>query len=112
MPRIATADRDELDALREFIRRRHRGILITTRSDGRPQSSPVACGVDLDGRIVVSTYPSRAKTGNARSNPDVWFCILSDGRNGPFLYIDGTGEVLDMPDALDGLIEYYRCISG
>jgi PPOX class probable F420-dependent enzyme len=112
MPRFATADRVDLAALLEFIRPRHRGILITTRSDGRPQSSPVACGVDLDGRIVVSTYPSRAKAGNARRNPDVSFCILSDDWDGPYVHIDGTAEVLDMPDALDGLVEYYRCIAG
>jgi PPOX class probable F420-dependent enzyme len=112
MPRTATADRVELPALLEFIRPRHRGILITTRSDGRPQSSPVACGVDLDGRIVVSTYPARAKARNARRNPDVSFCILSDDWNGPYVHLDGTAEVLDMPDALDGLVEYYRCIAG
>jgi PPOX class probable F420-dependent enzyme len=112
MPRTATADRVEFPALLEFIRPRHRGVLITTRSDGRPQSSPVACGVDREGRIVVSTYPSRAKTRNARRNPLVSFCILSDDWNGPYVHIDGTAEVLDMPDALDGLVEYYRCISG
>jgi PPOX class probable F420-dependent enzyme len=112
MPRIATADRVELPALLEFIRPRHRGVLITTRSDGRPQSSPVACGVDRDGRIVVSTYPSRAKARNARRDPHVSFCILTDDWNGPYVHIDGTAEVLDMPAALDGLVEYYRCIAG
>jgi PPOX class probable F420-dependent enzyme len=112
MPRTATADRVELPALLDFIRPRHRGILITARSDGRPQSSPVACGVDVDGRIVVSTYPARAKTRNARHNPLVSFCILSDDWNGPYVHIDGTAEILDMPDALDGLVEYYRCIAG
>jgi PPOX class probable F420-dependent enzyme len=112
MPRTATADRVELAALLEFIRPRHRGILITTRSDGRPQSSPVACGVDPEGRIVVSTYPARAKAVNARRNPEVSFCILSDDWNDPYVEVDGTAEVLDMPDALDALVEYYRCIAG
>jgi PPOX class probable F420-dependent enzyme len=112
MPRIATADRVALPELLEFIRPRHRGILITTRSDGRPQSSPVSCGVDGDGRIVVSTYPARAKTRNARRDPRVSFCILSDDWNGPYVHVDGSAEVLDMPDALDGLVEYYRCIAG
>ncbi|HEY1624827.1 MAG TPA: PPOX class F420-dependent oxidoreductase [Streptosporangiaceae bacterium] len=112
MPRIATADRVALPELLEFIRPRHRGILITTRSDGRPQSSPVSCGVDGDGRIVVSTYPARAKTRNARRDPRVSFCILSVDWNGPYVHVDGSAEVLDMPDALDGLVEYYRCIAG
>jgi PPOX class probable F420-dependent enzyme len=112
MPRIATADRVELAALLDFIRPRHHGILITSRADGRLQSSPVTCGVDGDGRIVVSSYPSRAKTRNARRNPRVSFCILSDDWDGAYVDVDGTAEVLDMPDALDGLVEYYRCIAG
>ena len=66
MPRIAQAERVELPELLEFIRPRHRAVLITTRSDGRPQSSPLSCGVDAVGRIVISTYPQRAKTANVR----------------------------------------------
>jgi PPOX class probable F420-dependent enzyme len=112
MPRFATADRVELPALLEFIRPRHHAILITSRADGRLQSSPVTCGVDGDGRIVVSSYPARAKTRNARRNPRVSFCILSDDWDGAYVDVDGTAEVLGMPDALDGLVEYYRCIAG
>jgi len=112
MPRTATADRVELPALLEFIRPRHHGILITTRSDGRPQSSPVSYGLDRAGRIVVSTYPARAKTRNARRDPRVSLCVLSDDWDGPYVHLDGTAQVLDMPDALDALIEYYRCIAG
>ncbi len=65
-----------------------------------------------DGRIVVSTYPSRAKTSNARRNPSVSLCVLSDEWDGPYVQVDGEAEVLDMPEALDGLVEYFRCISG
>ena len=54
-----TVDREELV---DFLRTRHRGLLATTRRDGRPQLSPVSCGVDPDGRIVIATYPQRAKT--------------------------------------------------
>lgn len=112
MPRIATAERVEYSALLEFIRPRHRAVLITTRSDGRPQTSPVTCGVDADGRIVVSTYPERAKTRNAQREPHVSLCVLSDEWDGPYVQLDGRAEVLNMPDALDGLVEYFRCISG
>ncbi|HST67274.1 MAG TPA: PPOX class F420-dependent oxidoreductase, partial [Mycobacteriales bacterium] len=61
---------------------------------------------------VVSTYPGRAKTVNARRDPRVSLCVLSDDWDGPWVQVDGTAEVLDMPDALDGLVDYYRCISG
>lgn len=112
MPRIATADKVEQSALLEFLRERHRGVLVTSRVDGSPQLSPVTCGLDAEGRIVVSTYPSRAKTRNARRNPQVSICVLSDDWNGPYVQVDGRAEVLDMPEALDGLVDYFRGISG
>ena len=112
MPQIATADRVELGALIEFLRPRHRAVLITTRADGSPVSSPVTCGVDGQGRIVISTYPQRAKTRNARRDPRVSLCVLSDDWDGPYVHVDGMAEVLDMPEALDGLVDYYRGIAG
>ncbi|WP_327588130.1 PPOX class F420-dependent oxidoreductase [Nonomuraea sp. NBC_00507] len=111
-PNIATARRVELPELLEFLRLRHHGLLSTTRTDGRPQLSPVSCGVDDGGRIVVSTYPDRAKARNARRDDRVSICVLSDDWNGPYVQVDGHAEVLDMPEALDGLVEYYRCIAG
>ncbi|PXY35450.1 PPOX class F420-dependent oxidoreductase [Prauserella flavalba] len=111
-PAIATAQRVDRAALLDFLRPRHRGVLMTTRADGSPQLSPVTCGVEESGRIVVSTYPMRAKAKNARREPRVSMCVLSDEWNGPYVQLDGTAEVLDMPDALDGLVEYFRCISG
>ena len=52
--------------LTEFIKVRHHAIVITTRKDGGPQASPVTCGVDDADRIVIATYPERAKARNAR----------------------------------------------
>ncbi|MBH0122943.1 PPOX class F420-dependent oxidoreductase [Rhodococcus sp. HM1] len=112
MPRIATAEKVDRDALLEFLRPRHRAVLATVRSDGTPQMSPVTCGVDADGHIVVSTYPARAKARNARRNPHVTLCVLSDDWNDAYVQVNGRAEVLDMPKALDGLVEYYRCIAG
>ena len=112
MPSIATADRVDRAGLLEFLGPRHRGLLVTRRADGGAQLSPVTCGVDAAGRIVVSTYPDRAKTRNARRAPEVSICVLSDDWNGPYVQVDGQAEVLDMPEALDALVEYFRCISG
>jgi PPOX class probable F420-dependent enzyme len=109
---IATTTKAERPALLEFLRTRHRGVLVTLRSSGFPQLSPVACGVDPAGRIVVSTYPDRAKAHNLRRNEQVSICVLSDDWNGPYVQVDGHAEVLDMPEALEPLVEYYRCISG
>jgi PPOX class probable F420-dependent enzyme len=98
--------------LREFLATRHHGILITRRRDGSPQSSPVACGVDASGRLVVASYPQRAKARNARRDPRVSMCVLSDDFGGAWVHVDGTAEVLDLPEALEPLVEYYRCIAG
>ena len=111
-PSIATARTVDRAELLEFLRPRHRGMLATTRRDGRPQLSPVTCGVDPEGRVVVSTYPDRAKARNARRDPRVSIVVQSDDWSGEYVQVDGTAEVLDMPDALDGLVEYFRCISG
>jgi PPOX class probable F420-dependent enzyme len=112
MSKYATADRVGRPELIEFLRTRHHGIIITSRRDGRPQVSPVSCGVDSAGRVVVSTYPDRAKARNARRNPEVTVCVLSDDFGGPYVQLDGRAEVLDVPEALDDFVEYYRCIAG
>jgi PPOX class probable F420-dependent enzyme len=113
MPRsIATNTRADRGQLLEFLRPRHHAILLTTRRDGRPQSSPNTCGLDTEGRIVISTYPERAKVHNIRRDPRVSVCVLSDEWNGPWVQVDGTAEVIDLPEALEPLVEYFRVISG
>ncbi|CAM5784812.1 PPOX class F420-dependent oxidoreductase [Cellulomonas persica] len=109
---IATTTAVSRDELLEFVRPRHHLLLVTTRADGRPQVSPVSGGVDDEGRIVVSTYPGRAKTRNAERDPRVSVCVLSDDWNGPWVQVDGTAQVLHMPEAEDALVDYYRCIAG
>ncbi|MEU4766190.1 PPOX class F420-dependent oxidoreductase [Actinosynnema sp. NPDC023794] len=112
MPRIATADSVSRDELVAFLRPRHRALLVTARADGRPQVSPVTCGVDDEGRVVVSTYPQRAKSRNARRDDRVTVCVLSDDWDGPYVQVDGRAEVLDLPEALEPLVDYYRCVAG
>jgi PPOX class probable F420-dependent enzyme len=109
---IATNTRADREELLAFLRPRHHAILMTTRRDGRPQSSPNTCGVDAEGRIVISTYPERAKAANIRRSPQVSVCVLSDEWNGPWVQVDGAAEVLDLPEALEPLVEYFRVISG
>ena len=112
MPTIARSDRVSRDEMLEFVRPRHHCLLVTSRSDGTPQISPVTSGIDAEGRLVISSYPERAKTRNAKRNPAVSACILSDEFNGAWVQLDGRAEVLDMPDALEGLVDYFRSISG
>ncbi|MGW1837998.1 PPOX class F420-dependent oxidoreductase [Streptomyces sp. BBFR2] len=111
-PSIARNTRVDLPELLEFVRPRHRAILLTRRSDGTPQGSPLTCGVDDDGRLVMSTYPERAKVHNARRAPSVSVIVLSDEWNGPWVQIDGEAEVIDTPESVEPLVEYFRNIAG
>jgi PPOX class probable F420-dependent enzyme len=112
VPNIATNTTVDLAGLLDFVRPRHRALLLTTRADGRPQASPLTCGVDSAGRLVMSTYPERAKTRNARRDPRVSVIVLSDEWNDPWVQVDGTAEVIDTPDSVEPLVEYFRVISG
>ena len=114
MPRIATNDHVDREQLLDFVRTRHHLVLVTTRADGRPQLSPVSGGVDAEGRVVVSTYPDRAKARNLRQSPEASVLVLSDEWDDAWVQLDGRAEVLDMPapEAEDALVEYSRCIAG
>lgn len=112
MPKIATADQVERAELNDFLRPRHHAVLVTTRADGSPQMSPVTCGLDTEGRIVISSYPQRVKSRNAKRNPQVSVLVLSDEFNDAYVQVDGTAEVLELPDAVEPLVEYFRVISG
>ena len=112
MPKYATANRVDRAGLEDFLRPRHRAVLLTRRSSGGLQSSPVTCGVDAEGRLVVATYPQRAKVANIRLEPAVSVCVLSDDFNGPYVHLDGTAEIVDLPEAVEPLVEYFRSVAG
>jgi PPOX class probable F420-dependent enzyme len=110
--KFATADAVDLSSLLEFIRPRHRMVLTTFRADGSLQTSPVSGGVDADGRIVIASYPQRAKSANVRRTPRASVMVLSDEFNDAYVQVDGEAEVIDLPDAVEPLVEYFRSISG
>jgi PPOX class probable F420-dependent enzyme len=102
----------DLEQAREFLRANHRAVLATARADGRPQLSPVTCGVDDAGRAIISTRETAIKTRNLRRNPAASLCVFTDGFFGQWVQVDGTAEIISLPAAMDLLIDYYRRISG
>jgi len=87
-------------------------ILLTWRRDGGVQGSPVTAGVDGEGRIVVATYPERAKSTNVARRPRASVIVLSEEFNGPWVQVDGDAELITLPDAVEPLVDYFRAISG
>lgn len=91
---VATSTRVDHEGLVAFLRPRHHWVLATRRRDGSPQMSPVTGGTTTDGRLLVATYPSRAKTRNARRDPRVSILVLSDDFGGPWVQLDGEARVV------------------
>jgi PPOX class probable F420-dependent enzyme len=102
----------ELEHAREFIRANHRAVLATTRSDGRPQLSPVTVGVDAGGRLLISTRETAMKTKNLMRDPRASLCVMNDGFFGEWVQAEGTAEIIRLPEAMELLVDYYRRIAG
>jgi PPOX class probable F420-dependent enzyme len=97
---------------RLFLRDNHRVVMSTIRMDGRPQLSPVTAAVDAEGRVIVSSRETAIKVKNLRRDPRISLCLLNDGFFGDWGQVEGTAEVVSLPDALELLVDYYRRCSG
>jgi PPOX class probable F420-dependent enzyme len=102
----------DLDAAREVIREQHHAVLATMRRDGTPQMSPVAATVDDDGRVVISSRETAVKTKNVRRDPRAWLCAFPDRFFGRWVQVEGAVEVVSLPEAMEGLVAYYRSTAG
>ena len=102
----------DIEGALRFVRENHRAILATTRRDGRPQMSPVAVGVDDDGRLLISSRETAIKVKNARRDPNVSLCVFGDAFYGPWVQVDGEVEIVSQPEAMELLVDYYRRLSG
>ena len=102
----------DTEQLIDFVRQNHRAVLATSRSDGGVQMSPVAAGADAEGRVVVSSRETAMKVLNLRKRPKAWLCVFEDGFYGKWFQAEGPVEIVSLPEAMDGLMDYYRSISG
>jgi PPOX class probable F420-dependent enzyme len=100
------------DDARAFVADHHRAVLVTRRSGGGLQTSPVLVGIDGEGRLVISTREGAYKTRNLRRDPTAVLCVFSDRFFGRWMQIEGRAQVVSLPEAMDGLVDYYRRISG
>jgi len=102
----------DIDEARAVLRTQHRAVLATRRPDGEPAMTPVLANVDDAGRVVISTRETAYKVRNLRRDPRASVCVLPDGFFGNWVQIDGTATIVELPDAMEGLVDYYRRTSG
>lgn len=102
----------DLDDARAIVAEQHHAVLATLRRDGAPQLSPILAAVDDEGRVLVSTRQGAYKVRNLRRDPRLWLCVLPDGFFGRWVQLAGTAEIVELPDAMELLVGYYRRVSG
>lgn len=100
------------DDARAFVSEHHRAVMVTRRSADGLQTSPVIVGVDDDGMLIVSSRETAYKVRNLRRDPRAAVCAFTDGFFGPWVHIDGTAEIVSLPEAMDLLVDYYRRLNG
>jgi PPOX class probable F420-dependent enzyme len=101
-----------VEQARAFIKENPRAVLATRRRDGSPQMSPVLAAVDDEGRLVISSRETAYKTKNLRRDPRAWLCFLNPGFFGEWIQVEGTAEIIPLPEAMESLVDYYRRLSG
>jgi PPOX class probable F420-dependent enzyme len=100
------------DEARDFLADHHRAVMATFRSDGRPAMSPVTVAVDDAGRVLVSTRETAMKVKHLRRDPRVALCVMNDAFYGTWAQVEGTAEIVPLPEAMDLLVDYYRRVAG
>jgi PPOX class probable F420-dependent enzyme len=101
-----------LDEARDYLRAHDRAVLATMRRDGTPQMSPVNCAVEPAGTVVVSSRETAVKTRNVRRDPRAWLCVFPDTFYGGHVQVEGNVTVVSLPEAMEGLVDYYRTLAG
>jgi PPOX class probable F420-dependent enzyme len=74
--------------------------------------SPIVAAVDDAGRVLISTRETAIKTKNLARDPRVSLCVLNDRFFGEWVQVEGTAELIHLPEAMPLLEDYYRRISG
>ena len=87
-------------------------VLTTFRAGDSLQSSPVTGGVDAAGPHRRRELSAAGESGQHPPSSRASVVVLSDEFDGPYVQVDGDAEVVDLPEAVDGLVEYYRSVAG
>ncbi|MPY94804.1 MAG: TIGR03618 family F420-dependent PPOX class oxidoreductase [Acidimicrobiia bacterium] len=95
----------------EYVAANDRAVLATLRRDGSPQQSPVTVAV-ADGAVVLSTRETAFKVKNLRRDPRAWLCVFPERWLGRWAQLTCRAEITSLPDAMDGLVDYYRQLRG
>jgi PPOX class probable F420-dependent enzyme len=103
---------DIYDAQR-FLQQNHRACIAVRQKDGWPQMTFVSPGIDAEGRVIITSRGRTYKVKHLRRDPRVSLLVFGEQYSGSkFVQIHGRAEVIDLPDAMDTLVYWYKQVRG
>ncbi len=102
----------DIDQALSFTAENHHTVLCTYNADGTAQLTPVDCVSAGDGTIVISSRETAYKVRNLRRDPRVILCVFTDRFYGEWIAIEGPATIVSLPEAMEGLVDYYRRAAG
>ena len=96
-----------------FLQQNHRACIAVRQKDDWPQMTFVSPGIDADGRVIITSRGSTYKVKHLRRDPRVSLLVFGEQYSGSkFVQIHGRAEIVDLPDAMDALIYWYKQVRG
>ena len=103
----------EIADAQKFIKDNHRACIAVRQKDGWPQMTLVTPGIDAAGRVILTSRGTTYKVKHLRRDPKVSMLIFGEQFSGSkFVQIHGSAEVVDLPQAMDGLIDWHKSVRG
>jgi PPOX class probable F420-dependent enzyme len=102
----------DIEQAKAFLRENHRGVLVTHRQSGELQTSPILIGVNNAGQAIISSRETAYKVRNLQRDPRATVCVFTERFFGQWMQIEGTADILSLPDALEPLVDYYKSVVG
>lgn len=106
----------DLDRALQFLSDHAKGVLLTIRSNGRPQASNIVYAVDDEGVVRISVTDDRAKTANLRRDPRASLHVASDDF-WQYVVVEADADLTPVTTepgdlASHDLRQLYRAVSG
>jgi PPOX class probable F420-dependent enzyme len=103
----------EISDAQEFLKHNHHGVLVARKKDGSLQMTLVSPVLGADGKVIITARSITYKVRNIRRNPQVSLLVFGEKFHGSnYIQIDGRGEVIDHPEAMDIVLAWHRQIRG
>ena len=103
----------EIADAQKFLQENHRACIAVRQPNGWPQMTFVTPGIDTEDRVIITTRGTTYKLKHLRRDPRVSLLVFGEKYSGSkFVQIHGFAEIIELPDAMDLLIYWYRQVRG